>query len=71
MKAKDLEINTTLLCLGNVSKDFSVDNMKKDALYGYVYDFSVDSDATAVDDILDIRKYLTKKNDIKKNVSIY
>ena len=71
LKAKDLEINTTLLCLGNVSKDFSVDNMKKDALYGYVYDFSVDSDATAVDDILDIRKYLTKKNDIKKNVSIY
>ena len=29
-------------------------------LNGYVYDFSVDYDATAVDDILDIHNYLTK-----------
>ena len=28
-KAKDSEIVTTSLCLGNISKDFSVDNMKK------------------------------------------
>ena len=28
-KAKDSEIAATLLCLGNISKDFSVDNMKK------------------------------------------
>ena len=28
---------------------------------GYVYDFSVDYDAIALDDILDIRKYLLKK----------
>ena len=27
-----------------------------------VYDFSVDYDAIAVDDILDINKYLIKKN---------
>ena len=32
--------------------------------YGYVYDFSVGYDAIAVDDILDIHKYLMKKNDI-------
>ena len=31
---------------------------------GYVYDFSVDYDATDVDDIKDIHKYLMKKNDI-------
>ena len=63
-KAKDSEIVTTSLCLGNISKDFSVDNMKKTGLNGYVYDFSVDYDAIAVDDILDIHKYLMKKNGI-------
>ena len=63
-KAKDFEIVATPLCLGNVSKDWSVDNMKKTGLNGYVYDFSVDYDAIAVDDILDIHNYLMKKNDI-------
>ena len=29
-KAKDSEIVATPLCLGKISKDFSVDNMKKD-----------------------------------------
>ena len=38
--------------------------MKKTGLNGYVYDFSVDYDAIAVDDILDIHEYLMKKNDI-------
>ena len=38
--------------------------MKKTGLDGYVYDFSVDYDAIAVDDILDIQKYLMKKNGI-------
>ena len=60
-KAKDCEIVATPLCLGNISKDFSVDNMKKTRLNGYVYDFSVDYDAIAVDDILDIHKYLMEK----------
>ena len=64
-KAKDSDINVIPLCLGNISKDFSVDNMKKIGFYGYVYDFSVDYDAIAVDDILDIHKYLMKKNNIK------
>ena len=61
-KAKDSEIVATLLCLGNISKDWSVDNMKKTGFNGYVYDFSVDYDATDVDDILDIHKYLMKNN---------
>ena len=64
-KAKDSEIVATPLCLGNISKDWSVDNMKDTGLNGYVYDFSVDYDAIAVDDILDICNYLMKKNDIK------
>ena len=63
-KAKDSEIVATPLCLGNISKDWSVDNMKKTGLNGYVYDFSVDYDSIAVDDILDIHNYLMKKNDI-------
>ena len=31
---------------------------------GYVYDFSVDYDATDVDDFKDIQKYLMKKNNM-------
>ena len=58
------EIVATPLCLGNISKDFSVDNMKRTEFNGYVYDFSVDYDATDVDDIKDIHKYLMKKNNI-------
>ena len=63
-KAKDSEIVPTPLCLGNISKDWSVDNMKKTGFNVYVSDFSVDYDATDVDDILDIHKYLMKKNNI-------
>ena len=35
---------------------------EKNGLCGYVYDFSADYDAIAVDDILDIQNYLMKKN---------
>ena len=63
-KAKDSEIVAIPLCLGNISKDFSVGNLRKTGRNGYVYDFSVDYDAIAVDDILDIHKYLMKKNNI-------
>ena len=54
LKVKDSEIVVSPLCLGNISKDWSVDNMKKAGLNGYVYDFTVNYDAIAVDDILDI-----------------
>ena len=63
-KAKDSKIVATPSCLGNISKDWSVDNMKKTEFTGYVYDFSVDYEATDVDDIVDIHKYLMKKNKI-------
>ena len=63
-KAKDSEIVANPLCLENISKDYSVDNMKKTGLNGYVYDFSVDYDAIAVDDVLDIHKCLMEKNDM-------
>ena len=60
-KAEDSEIVASPLCLGNISKDWLVDNMKRTGLNGYVYDFSVDYDAADVDDIKDIHKHLMKK----------
>ena len=63
-KAKDSDIVAIPLCLGNVSKEWSVDNMKRTGFNGYVYDFSVDYDAIAVDDIFDIHKYFIKKNNM-------
>ena len=63
-KAKGSEIVATPLCLGNISKDCSIDNMKDTGLNVYNYDFSVDNDAIAVDDILDIHKHLMKKNNM-------
>ena len=48
-KAKDSEIAAYSLCLGNISNDFFVDDMKK---------------TIAVVDILDIHKCLMKKNGI-------
>ena len=64
-KVKDSEIVANPLCLGNISKGFSVDNMKKTRLYEYVYDFSVDYRAIAADEILDILKYLMETNNMK------
>ena len=61
-KAKDSEIAANPLCLENMSKDWSIENMKKKTGFnGYVYDFSVNYDATDVDDIKNIHKYLMKK----------
>ena len=53
-KAKGSEIVATPLCLGNISSGSN----------GYVYDFSVDYDALAVDDILGIHNYVMQNNDI-------
>ena len=63
-KAKDSAIVGTPLCLGNISKDWSIDDIKSTRLKGYVYDFSVDYDIIAVYDILNIHKYLIKGSDI-------
>ena len=63
-KAKDSEIVVGPVCLGSISKDWSVDNIKRTGFTGYVYDFSVDYNATNLDDINDIHKYLMKKNNL-------
>ena len=44
-KGKDSEIVATSLCLGNISKDWFVDNMIKNRFNSYVYDFSEDYDS--------------------------
>ena len=55
-EAKDSAIVASPLCLGNISKDWSTDNMKKTGFTGYVHDFSADYNAVTLDDIKDIHK---------------
>ena len=61
---KESEISLGSICLGNIWKDWSVDNMKRTGFSGYVYDFSVDYHITSVYDIKDIHKYLMNKNNM-------
>ena len=64
-KAKDFEISATPSCLGNISKDWTVDNMEKTGLNEYVYDFSVDYNTTSTSVAMPhIHKYLMVKNDM-------
>ena len=63
-KAIDSEIVVGLICLGNISKDWPVDNMKRTVFTGYIYDIIVYYMPIAVDDIKDIHKSLMEKNDI-------
>ena len=61
-KAKGSEIVAAPLCLGNISEDWSADNIKKTGFNGYVYDFIVDYDDTDVAEIVYIHNCLMKKN---------
>ena len=63
-KAKDSEIILYSLCLGNISKDWTNDNKKKTGFNGYIYDFSTDYNVINKSDILDVHKYLMKKNNM-------
>ena len=63
-KTKDSETVPSPLCLGNISKDWSADNMKRTGFTGYVYDFSVDYNYIDTDDVKSIHNYLMKKNGI-------
>ena len=52
------------LCLGNISKDFTINNMtkkkKKNRIKGIVKFFSVDYNPIDTNNILDIHKHLMK-----------
>ena len=63
-KAKDSGILAYSLCLGNILKDWSQDNMKKTRFNAYIYDFSTDYNAITVSDIQNIHNYLMKKDGI-------
>ena len=56
-KAKDSEIKIYTLCLGNIPIDFTVNNMKKKGLNGYVYTFSVDYNVIDTSNSINIYKY--------------
>ena len=62
-KAKNQSVSGKL-SLGNISADVNQADRKSTELYGYVYEFSVDFNAIAVDDILDIHKYVMETNGI-------
>ena len=64
-KAKYSEINVAPFRLGSISKDFSIDNIKKTGLCGYIYIIIFDYNSTDLDDILDIHKHLLVENKVK------
>ena len=71
LKQKILKQKKHPLCLGNVSVDFSANNMIKTGRNGSLYDFFVDYKKIDTSNIVDIHKYLMKKNDIVQNVWIF
>ena len=71
LKQKTLKLMQSQYVSETFSKDFSIYHMKKTGFYVYVYDFSVDYDAIEADDILDIHKYLMKKNNIKQCLDLF
>ena len=60
-KAKDSEIKDYTLYLSDISKDFTISNMKKAGLKGIVKHFSVNFNPIGTNDILDIHRYLMKR----------
>ena len=60
-KAKDSEIKKYPLCLGNVSKDFTIDNMKKSEIKVKYNFFSVNYRSINTNEIIDNHKYLINK----------
>ena len=63
-KAKDDQIVKEILCLGNISDDWTTENAEKAGFWGEIYDFAVDYTSTNIGDIYNIHRYLMKKHDI-------
>ena len=58
-------LDRNLLCVGNISSDWSLTNSTKTGLYGNVYDFAVDYvGINGLKTIYDIHRYLMKKHNI-------
>ena len=63
-KAKDDQLVKEILCLGNISDDWTAANAQKTRLWGEIYDFAVDYTSTNISDIYNINRYLMKKHNI-------
>ena len=60
-KSKESEIKYYTLCLGNISKDFTINNMNKARLKRNKRFLSIDFNPIDTNDTSDIHKYLIKK----------
>ena len=63
-KAKDDQIVKEILCLGNISDDWTTANAEKTGFWDEIYDFAVDYTSTNIGDINNIHRYLMKKHNI-------
>ena len=63
-KAKDDQIVKEILCLGNISDDWTTANAEKTGLWGEIYNFAVDYAKTNIGDIYNVHRYLMKKLDV-------
>ena len=63
-KAKGDQIVKEILCLGNISDDWTTANAEKTEFWGEIYDFAVDYTSTNIGDIYNVHRYLMKKHNI-------
>ena len=63
-KAKDDQVVKEILCLGNISDDWTTANAENTGFWGEIYDFAVDYTSTNIGDIYNIHRYLLKKRNI-------
>ena len=65
-KAKNDQMQTAKLCLGNLSSDWTTAELRKTGFYGKIYDFVVDYDqATSIGTYHDFHRYLMIKHNIQ------
>ena len=60
-KAKDSEIKDYTLCLGNISKEFAINNIKKNSIKRKCEIFSFNFNPIDTNDILDVHRYIMKR----------
>ena len=63
-KAKNDQIVKEILCLGNISYDWTAANAQKTGLWSEMYDVAVDYTSTNIGDIYNVHRYLMKKHNI-------
>ena len=63
-EAKDDQIVKEILCLGNISDDWTAANAQKTGLCGEIYDFTVNYTNINIGDIYNIHRYLMRKHNI-------